>query len=469
MPQDRRELNQHAGRLLKTHRTLLSDKVRNRAFYEALKHTVTAESTVLDIGAGTGVWAITAALLGAKRVVAIEADEMLSVLIKKLAAEKGLSTRIEVVCGVSQNVDLGREFDIAVSETIGYLGYDENIVEIMADARTRFLREGGVLIPETISLHACLGAYIVAETPPAGIDIELEGLDEIDLNRPRVLKRASDFETLSAGQCLIETNLYQEQQTPLLSHLEAAWKGRELDQTNAVCLWVESRLTETITIDTRETSSWFPNIYLLGSPVAGCERLDFGISLAPENSEWSAVFHNGDFAINRTFSLDFISKSLTRTQACDLRPAAESDVDFRRNLFAASRTPSLTAVGWDEEMTRSFLRSQFDLRERAYHGQFPNAETSMITYDGIPIGCMIVDRATDATTLVDIEIVPTHQGKGVATKCIKMIQADAATAKRPILLHVERGNERAFRLYQKLNFEIVNDESAHLQMVWPTS
>ncbi len=80
---------------------------------------MTADSNVLDIGAGVGVWAVTAAKLGAKRVVAIEMDELLVGLTRKLAAEHGVTDRVEVIWGNSLGVTLDQEFDIVVSETIG--------------------------------------------------------------------------------------------------------------------------------------------------------------------------------------------------------------------------------------------------------------------------------------------------------------------------------------------------------------
>ena len=42
-------LYKHAHRLLKTHETLLRDKVRNAAFYEALKKSVKPGDVVLDV------------------------------------------------------------------------------------------------------------------------------------------------------------------------------------------------------------------------------------------------------------------------------------------------------------------------------------------------------------------------------------------------------------------------------------
>ena len=50
------------------HRTLLADRVRNAAFHAALeKVVVPGETTVADIGAGTGFLGFLAARLGATR------------------------------------------------------------------------------------------------------------------------------------------------------------------------------------------------------------------------------------------------------------------------------------------------------------------------------------------------------------------------------------------------------------------
>ena len=51
------------------HRTLIADRVRLEAFHEALKRLITpGKTTVADIGTGSGVLAIMAAKLGARRV-----------------------------------------------------------------------------------------------------------------------------------------------------------------------------------------------------------------------------------------------------------------------------------------------------------------------------------------------------------------------------------------------------------------
>src|SRR4051812_41163563 len=59
------------------HTKMLSDGVRNELLYRAIKRVVDEKTHFLDVGAGSGAWAILSAKLGAKRVVAVELEEAL--------------------------------------------------------------------------------------------------------------------------------------------------------------------------------------------------------------------------------------------------------------------------------------------------------------------------------------------------------------------------------------------------------
>ena len=291
---------------------MLRDTVRNRAFYRALKNCVTSDSVVLDIGAGTGIWAITAAKLGAKKVVAVEPDELLIGLIYALAQEHGVREKIEAVGGVSFDVKLQREFDIIISETVGYLGYDENIVEIMRDARSRFLKDGGLLIPETISLFAA-AAHLKneAETVPGGLPFDFKLLAALNFNSPRTLNKRRDLKIITKPQRLIKSDLYETNELPELKNLRAKWKTRYTGQINCFIVWVESQLTETVKLDTRQTSSWQPNIYRI-EPVEGdFEAVEFDLSLTVESNYWSATFSGARDTKTQSYSPEFAAADLT--------------------------------------------------------------------------------------------------------------------------------------------------------------
>ena len=71
------------------HRTLISDSVRNAAFYAALKAAIKPGiTTVADIGAGTGLLGLMASKLGAKAVYLFETAEVAGVAARILKANR---------------------------------------------------------------------------------------------------------------------------------------------------------------------------------------------------------------------------------------------------------------------------------------------------------------------------------------------------------------------------------------------
>src|SRR3989344_4217113 len=143
---------------LGAHQTMLADKSRMDAFLNALKEfIIPGKSVVLDIGTGTGILAMMAAKLGAKHVFAIEASPIINVA-RGIAKENGFDKKIEFIRGYSTDLKLSDKADIIVSETIGFTGLEENIVDIMFDAKKRFGHKNAILIPSQISVH-CAPTY----------------------------------------------------------------------------------------------------------------------------------------------------------------------------------------------------------------------------------------------------------------------------------------------------------------------
>ena len=136
------------------HRTLLADRVRNTAFHEALSRVVVpGKSTVADIGAGTGFLGFLAAKLGARRVDLYERAEIGAVAEKLIRHNK--LKNVHIWAGHSTDVDPIEKADIVISETLGNYAFEENIIETMNDARNRFLKPGGIVIPRRVEQIVC--------------------------------------------------------------------------------------------------------------------------------------------------------------------------------------------------------------------------------------------------------------------------------------------------------------------------
>ncbi len=157
---------------------MVADEVRMRAYAGALAEVVRPDSVVVDIGTGTGVLALIAAKLGARRVYAIEISDVLTVA-RELARENGVEGRIEFLRGDSRALDLPEHANVIVSDLHGALPLFGDHLEIIVDARQRFLAPGGVLIPRTELLWAapveCPEFYehhLGPTTAPCGVTLE---------------------------------------------------------------------------------------------------------------------------------------------------------------------------------------------------------------------------------------------------------------------------------------------------------
>ena len=293
----------HTDVLLQGHRRLLSDAERNRSFYQALSEAVTDGSTVLDIGSGTGVWAVAAAMLGARRVVAVEYEPLLTGVIRALAEEHGVADRIEIVSGDSRRIELAREFDIVVSETVGHLVFDESIVPIMIDARERFLKPGGRLIPNAVRLKVSAARLENSdERLPAGIPLSGSVLDRLAKNVPLAIQDRSTLTLISEPRLLVEADLRMVSGMPDLVEMKASWELPDVNSVNCFAVWAEADLTANVSVSAYRTTSWMPMIYQVEPFKAARGEVEFSLTLTEKTSSWRVTARDGSGLEEKSYS-----------------------------------------------------------------------------------------------------------------------------------------------------------------------
>lgn len=173
--------------LIEFHRKMLADEVRSAAFEAALRRVIRpGETTVADIGAGTGLLGFMAQRLGAREVHLVERGEVI-----ELAARLADANRVPGLHfwqAQSTDIDDPPQVDVVVAEILGNLALEENALETLADAR-RFLKPGGVLIPARIEQH-------VAPVVSAGLWQELASWQRAPLGLDFSLAQAMTFDNV---------------------------------------------------------------------------------------------------------------------------------------------------------------------------------------------------------------------------------------------------------------------------------
>jgi type I protein arginine methyltransferase len=125
---------------------MIADSVRTEAYARALRTAVKPGSVVIDIGTGTGFFALLACKYGARRVYAIEPTDAIAVA-QEMATANGYSNQIDFIQDTSTSVTLPERGDVIVSDIRGGLPLFGNHLPAIVDARNRLLKSDGLLIP----------------------------------------------------------------------------------------------------------------------------------------------------------------------------------------------------------------------------------------------------------------------------------------------------------------------------------
>ena len=137
------------------HLGYVADANRLEQFRLAVAHVVQPDDRVADVGCGSAVLGLLCLQAGAGHVDAIDSTAAIEIARQSLT-QACWGEKANFIHGKSFQVELPEAVDVVICDHVGYFGFDYGLIETMTDARRRFLKPGGRLIPGRLRLQ--LGA-----------------------------------------------------------------------------------------------------------------------------------------------------------------------------------------------------------------------------------------------------------------------------------------------------------------------
>jgi protein arginine N-methyltransferase 1 len=320
--------------LLDFHRTLISDHIGQEAFRRAIFDTIKGGEVVLDLGTGTGLHALFACQAGARKIYAVEQHDVVE-LARQICRANGYADRVEFVHASAAQAEIPEQVDVVVA----HHGLS-TLLELLPDARERFLKPGGVLIPGEI---ACFCAPV--EIPNFyGEQVEFWGQQHYELSfaplrAPAVnsmyRRRIDPQDLLGQPSQFARFDFIQVRESALSATVETEIARPGV--LHGIGMWIVERLAQNIVVSTVPPCDlpldlWGNSLLPIATPTP-VERGDMvSISIQTGTGGWGYIWNwtvaikdrrGGEKArfAHSPFSSMLLSRDTLRKQALDFAPS----------------------------------------------------------------------------------------------------------------------------------------------------
>ena len=137
------------------------------------------------------------------------------------------------------------------------------------------------------------------------------------------------------------------------------------------------------------------------------------------------------------------------------RPAKRGDIPYINDLFYKLMNPHAVRTWAHQHELQAFYKKN----------ALNHKDVTILHQDGNDIGFVRIENRDDEVFLDQLHIDAPYQGQGIGSEIVCLAQAFAETQGKCLRLIALRVNP-AHRLYQRLGFEIVNEDNARFYMQW---
>ncbi|HJP90390.1 MAG TPA: class I SAM-dependent methyltransferase [Pyrinomonadaceae bacterium] len=264
---------------------MIADASRMDAYVAALGRFVRTDSVVMDLGCGPGVFALLACKLGARRVYAVEPDNVIG-LAREAAVANGFADRIEFFENLSTEITVPERADIIVSDLRGVLPWYQQHIPSIIDARERLLARGGVLIPRRDILWAAVVEApeqyeeLVGPWEHNKIDLDLSAGARMITNTWRKA-HIKQQQLLSEPVCWTTLNYYDVDSPDICA--EISWRASRSGIAHGVAVWFDADLADGVGFSNHPQAPqtiYGNGLFPFAEPVeiAAGERIDLRLS-----------------------------------------------------------------------------------------------------------------------------------------------------------------------------------------------
>lgn len=256
------------------HVPMMNDRIRNDAYYQALRNAVTPGAHVLEIGTGSGLLAMMAARLGARRVTTCETVAEIADAARRIVEDNGCSPPVTVISKQSTKLVVGEDMDeradLLVSEILSSEFLGEGVLGSVEDARRRLLKPGARIIPARGSIQfALFGGQDIQK------NVRVDEVHGFDLSRFNAIVARKQFvgrndlgiELLSDDTCSFFFDFVNTERFPQTEKKTIEVPVRRAGRCCGIIQWLRLELDDTVVFENHPSvknpaSGWQHCVYI---------------------------------------------------------------------------------------------------------------------------------------------------------------------------------------------------------------